>query len=58
MAAKISEQLTEFIARARTQGKPDNEIRSLLITSGWDERFSKWSSNTSRGFNATAAAGT
>jgi len=37
MAAKISEQLTEFIARARTQGKPDNEIRSLLITSGWDE---------------------
>ena len=37
MATKISEQLAEFIARAKTQSKSDSEIRVMLVASGWDE---------------------
>jgi len=37
MASNNLEQLTEFIKRAKAQGKTDNEIKALLVNSGWDE---------------------
>ncbi len=35
--SKASEQLSEFISRARSAGRGDAEIRSMLVSSGWDE---------------------
>lgn len=35
--SKPSEQLSEFIVRARAAGKSDAEVKGMLVSSGWDE---------------------
>ena len=37
MSRTSSEQLPEFIARARAAGKSDGDIKAMLLNSGWDE---------------------